>query len=153
MSGPLADIITTATNNNTTYCLDNFFDNKPPPPTRWRANPPLTLESGWLSDHPGTQLLHCPLALSNHWVYYNRRPGPRRPRHTQGNAALLFSHCSKLHPTGWKHHTRTSQSSYQCPSPRTWPTSISSSYLTPQTRHSVIYPTLCWQGRWADAPV
>lgn len=53
----------------------------------------------------------------------------------QGSAALLFSHHCNLHPTGWKHHTETSQSSYQCPSPRTWPRYILSGDLTLQIRH------------------
>lgn len=103
MSGHLVDTITTATNNDTIYCLDNFFDNKPPLSIRWRANPSFTLESGWLPDHPGTQLPNypaapLPVALSNGWICDNRRPGPGRPSHTQRSAALLFSHHSNLQP-------------------------------------------------------
>lgn len=106
----------------------------------------LHWESSWLSDHPGTQLSHYPLALSNHWICHESRTGPGKPHHTEKSAALLFSHHSKLHPTGWKHHPCTSQNSYRCPSPRTWPRYILSGDLTPQTRHPSDRLRLGWRG-------
>lgn len=79
------------------------------------------------------------------------RPWEATPHPEKCHFTVLTS--QYLHPTGWKHHTRTSQNSYRCPSPRTWPRYILSSDLTPQTRHTSDILCLCWQGRWTETPV